>query len=193
MTSEEAFTAWVTLLGPSEGVLSMDPHDRGNWSSGMVGVGDLRGTKFGISAAAHPDIDIASLTLEQANQIRKEMYWDEVRGDEVPPALAIMLAEAGYMSGPEVAVRQLQKQLGFTGRNIDGIFGPMTMKRLQQSLDRASAFGFASATYDVVTEFAAQRMMWEASLSTWSTNKLGWTRRLMHDVALATLCAQATR
>lgn len=189
MTSGEAFSAWVTLLGPTEGVLSMDPHDRGNWSGGAVGVGELRGTKFGISAAAHPDVDIASLTLAQANVIRKEQYWDEVRGDELPPALAIMLADVAYMSGPETAVRQLQRQLGFTGRNIDGIFGPMTMQRLRQSIARPSVFGLPSGLHDFVTEYAAQRMMWEASLSTWSANKLGWTRRLMHGVALATLCA----
>jgi len=188
VTSEQAFAAWVTFLGPTEGALSLDPHDRGNWDSGIVGVGKLVGTKFGISAASHPDVDVPNLTLAQANVIRKEQYWDEVRGDEVPPPLAVLLADAAYMSGPEVAVRQLQKQLGFTGRDLDAIFGPMTMKRLQAAVARPSVFGLPSGLHDFVTEFAAQRMMFEASLSTWSINKLGWTRRLMHGVALSMLC-----
>ena len=188
----DAFTAWLTLLGPTEGVLSMDPHDPGNWTSGKVGVGELRGTKFGISSGAHPDVDIANLTLEEANVIRKEQYWDEVRGDEVPAALAIMLADAAYQSGPEAAIKTLQLQLGFTGGwrgGVDGVFGKNTMARLQAALARPSHFGMPSGLYDFITEYASQRLMFEMSLGNWQRNKLGWTRRLMHDVALATLHA----
>lgn len=182
-TPAEAFQAWLKLLGPTEGVLSLDPHDKGNWSGGEVGVGDLVGTKFGISAAAHPDEDIPNLTIERANQIRKEQYWDEIRGDELPGALALVLAEAAYMSGPERAIEQLQTQLGFTGRDIDGIFGHNTMNRLKAAIARPSCFGLPSGLHDVVCEFAAQRLMFESTLGNWGRYKLGWTRRLMHDVA----------
>ncbi len=182
-TPAEAFAAWVRLLGPTEGVLSLDAHDRGNWTGGEVGVGDLVGTKFGISAAAHPDEDIPNLTIERANQIRKEQYWDEIRGDELPGALALVLAEAAYMSGPERAIEQLQTQLGFTGRDIDGIFGHNTMNRLKAAIARPSCFGLPSGLHDVVCEFAAQRLMFESTLGNWGRYKLGWTRRLMHDVA----------
>lgn len=186
---DEAFAHWVALLGPSEGGLSLVPSDPGNWTGGKVGVGQLLGTKFGISTAAHPDVDIPNLTLEEANVIRREQYWDEVRGDELPPALAIVLADAAYMSGPETAVRTLQRMLGFTGNYVDGIFGPMTMKQLAGSLARPSVFGLPSGVHDVVTEFAAQRLLAEAALGNWSENKLGWTRRVMHGVAMAVTLA----
>lgn len=186
MTSPaEAFQAWLQLLGPTEGGLSLDPHDPGNWTGGRVGLGDLVGTKFGISAAYHPDVDIPNLTIEEANQIRKEAYWDEVRADELPAPIAIMLAEAAYMSGPEVAVKTLQRQLGFRGNDVDGIFGPKTMARLRTALARPSAFALPSGVYDVVTEYAAQRIIFESSLGNWNENKLGWCRRIAHDIALA--------
>lgn len=189
MTPDEAFARWVTLLDPSEGALSLDPHDPGNWTGGKVGVGALVGTQFGISAAAHPDVDIRHLTLEQANLIRRERYWDEVRGDELPPPLAIMLADAAYLSGPEDAIITLQRQLGFTGALVDGSFGPLTMRRLELVLARPSVFGLASGVHDVVTEYAAQRVLYEVALDNWTENRLGWTRRVMHNVALAVTLA----
>ena len=33
-----------------EGGLSLDPNDRGNWTSGVIGKGELKGTKFGIAS-----------------------------------------------------------------------------------------------------------------------------------------------
>ena len=33
-----------------EGGLSLDPNDRGNWTGGKKGSGELRGTKYGIAA-----------------------------------------------------------------------------------------------------------------------------------------------
>lgn len=179
-----AFNAWIGLLGPSEGVLSTDPHDPGNWTGNKVGVGELKGTKFGIAAGSHPDVDIASLTLASANQIRKEGYWDQVRGDEVPPSVAIMLAEAAYGSGPETAIKQMQAVVG-TGE--DGRFGPATMSKLLAYLARPSAFALPSGLYDFVTEFATQRLEFEEKTGIWQYDHLGWTRRVFHDVALALL------
>lgn len=42
------------LTLPAEGNLSTDRNDAGNWTGGSVGVGDLKGTKFGISATTQP-------------------------------------------------------------------------------------------------------------------------------------------
>src|SRR6185312_16903801 len=47
-----------------EGGYSNDPRDPGGE------------TKFGISKNAYPNLDIASLTLEQAQQIYLRDYWD---------------------------------------------------------------------------------------------------------------------
>jgi hypothetical protein len=45
----------------SEGGFTDNPADPGNWTGGKIGAGECRGTKFGISAGAHPDLDIANL------------------------------------------------------------------------------------------------------------------------------------
>jgi hypothetical protein len=36
----------------------MDERDPGNWTGGAIGKGELRGTKWGISAQTYPQIDI---------------------------------------------------------------------------------------------------------------------------------------
>lgn len=59
-----------------EGKFSEDQNDPGNWTGGRVGVGAFKGTKFGISAAAYPDLDIANLTLQDAGRIYDRDYWE---------------------------------------------------------------------------------------------------------------------
>ena len=48
---------WIfDFVVASEGGFTDNPADPGNWTSGRVGSGICRGTKFGISAAAHSDL-----------------------------------------------------------------------------------------------------------------------------------------
>ena len=60
MKFEDAF---ARLIG-NEGEFDDSPKDRGNWTGGAIGVGELRGTKYGISAAAFPTLDIKAITLD---------------------------------------------------------------------------------------------------------------------------------
>lgn len=50
-------------------------NDKGNWTGGQVGVGELKGTNWGISAASYPHLDIKNLTKEQAKDIFHRDYW----------------------------------------------------------------------------------------------------------------------
>lgn len=52
-----------------EGGYGNDKRDRGNWTTGVIGEGELKGTKYGVSAMSYPDYDIENLTLEQAEKI----------------------------------------------------------------------------------------------------------------------------
>lgn len=90
--------AFKIVIG-HEGGLSMDPQDRGNWTSGVIGKGQLKGTKYGISAAAYPDIDIKALTLNYAHWVYKRDYWDRIYADFLPPALAIAAFDTAVNSG----------------------------------------------------------------------------------------------
>jgi len=63
------------LIQRVEGGFQADPDDPGNWTGGKVGEGQLVGTKYGISAAANPDIDIPNLTWERAEDLYYTRYW----------------------------------------------------------------------------------------------------------------------
>lgn len=125
------------LLRPDiEGGMSTDPDDPGNWTGGAKGVGELKGTKYGISAASYPDIDIKALTPETAGVIYQKDYWAVCKCGELPSPLAIVVFDSAVNQGTNAAVRLLQEALGVT---VDGVIGPQTIKaaqsaKLQQSL-----------------------------------------------------------
>lgn len=115
-------------LHDREGGLSLDPHDSGNWTSGKVGVGELRGTKYGVSAAAHPDLDIKNLTVDDARVIAKNEYWDPWHGDSLPPGVALCVFDFAYNAGVEEAIKVLQRSVH---AGVDGICGPETIAMVQ--------------------------------------------------------------
>lgn len=119
MTFADAFKYVVG----EEGKLSLDPQDRGNWTGGQVGVGQLKGTKYGVSAAAYPFLDIANLTLDAARAIFKRDYWDRLQGDSIPYGSALVLFDFGINAGVEESIRVAQRALGLS---VDGIQGPVT-------------------------------------------------------------------
>ena len=57
--------AFDRLIG-HEGGFTNDSRDAGNWTGGKVGVGKLVGTKFGLSAATYPTLDIKNITIVEA-------------------------------------------------------------------------------------------------------------------------------
>ena len=169
MTS--SFDRAFELLIGHEGGLTLNRADPGNWTGGAPNKGLLRGTKFGISAASFPTLDIAALTLDDARAIYRRLYWDRVRGDELPPALALLVFDSAVNNGVAAAVKLLQASIGTTA---DGLIGPATLAALARSLgdgspDRVTAVG---------AEFQARRIVLMAALPTWATFGLGWARRL---------------
>lgn len=183
VTPEIAFQTWCAFLDPSEGGLSMDPSDPGNWTVGRVGSGVLKGTKYGIAAADHPDVDIANLTLAQADNIRRTEYWDAVNADELPPPIAFVLADAAYMSGPKTAAKEFQAMLGVTP---DGIIGHLqTIPAIDLVAASPSKWQLRNGVEDLVTEYSARRIIFESDLSNWHIARGGWTRRLFHSCLIA--------
>lgn len=157
------------LVAAHEGGFTEDPADPGNWTGGQTGVGSCRGTKFGISAAAYPDLDIASLTLDIAKEIYRCDYWVRIAGDELPPALALLAFDAAVNNGTGHAVRWLQQAANVTQ---DGVIGPQTLEAIGQIAQRPDGIAELSA------ELLAQRLAFMTDLTTWKTFRLGWARRL---------------
>ena len=163
-----AFDAAFAVVLGHEGGFDAAPADPGNWTGGRVGAGALRGTKFGISAAASPDRAIAALTLDDARKIYRADYWDRVAADRLPPPLALLLFDAAVNNGPRRAVTWLQEALGVPA---DGTPGEATLA----ALARRVADGGATA---LCAEYLATRLGFMAALPSWRLFGHGWARRL---------------
>jgi lysozyme family protein len=95
-----------------EGNFTDNPKDPGNWTGGKVGVGELRGTKFGIAANTYPAIDIRNLTRDEAKKIYKRDFWDKVNADSLPYGVSFQLFDFAVNSGMSTAIRYFQRALG---------------------------------------------------------------------------------
>jgi len=120
MTFEQA----IELVLSHEGGFQNHPEDRGNWTGGQVGVGQLKGTRWGISAMAYPELDIANLTRTQAIEIYRRDYWKRAGCDKLPDFLRYPYFDVAVNSGPGTAARLLQQAAGVTP---DGVLGPVTL------------------------------------------------------------------
>lgn len=125
MKFEDAFE----LLIGHEGGFQDDPNDKGNWTGGQVGVGVLKGTKYGISAAAYPGEDIANLTLERAQWLYKRDYWGKAGCDLVPDAMKFDLFDMAVNSGVDRAIKTMQRAVGV---EPDGLIGPITIFHISE-------------------------------------------------------------
>jgi lysozyme family protein len=152
-----------------EGGFTADPADPGNWTGGAIGTGTCRGTRFGISAAAYPDTDIAGLTLDAAKALYQRDYWQRISGDRLPAALALLVFDAAVNNGIGRAARWLQQVAQVSQ---DGVIGQRTLAAVDQSVARPGGIT------DLCAEFQAQRLLFMTSLPTWKTFGLGWARRL---------------
>ncbi|HEY3919466.1 MAG TPA: glycosyl hydrolase 108 family protein [Stellaceae bacterium] len=111
----DAFKAAVAIVLAHEGGYQALPDDAGNWTQGKIGAGALKGTKYGISAAQYPTLDIAALTADDAAAIYRRDWWDRFGLARLPPPLAAKLFDAAVNLGIEEAVRALQRALRAAG------------------------------------------------------------------------------
>lgn len=160
-------TALIILFG-EEGGLSMDPKDPGNWTGGKVNTGELKGTKFGISAKSYPNLDIKNLTKDQAKAIYKPDFWDKIKGDQLPWPLALLMFDSAVNQGPGVAIKMLQMAFSVPQ---DGIMGVATL----QKASKASSFQCA--------KFMARRAIRYTGDRNFDTYGEGWFTRLF-DVTM---------
>lgn len=86
-------------------------NDSGNWTGGAVGVGELKGTKYGISAASYPHLDIKNLTIEQADEIYFRDYWQASGADKLPWPACLIVFDTAVLHGVGTA-RVWQKEVG---------------------------------------------------------------------------------
>lgn len=167
MNFDEAFKITVG----HEGGYTTNRADRGNWTTGIVGKGELKGTKYGISAMAYPKEDIKNLTLDRAKQLYKRDYWDKCRCDELPSLLRFHVFDAAVNSGNGTAVKTLQQAVGV---NADGIIGNQTFNAVRSQNPN-----------DTLLKFYSFRIAFYTKISTFNTFGKGWMNRVASNLSLA--------
>lgn len=120
-------------------------------------------TRYGISKRAHPDVDIKSLTLDQARDIYRRDYWQAASCDSMPERIGHLVFDCAVHHGVRVAIKLLQRALKVAD---DGEFGPITRGTLT-----------ARDTNETADLLMAQRMLYLMTCSAWPTYKLGWAKR----------------
>lgn len=154
-----------------EGLFQNKRSDRGNWTSGKVGVGELKGTKYGISAMTYPHLDIKNLTKEQAKEIYRQDWWVKLGMDHFRPAVSYQMFDAAINHGMHNATRMIQRAVG---AKADGIIGPNTMAKVRKTdLD------------DLLFLFLAERMEFMTDVRTWNDYGRGWSRRIAGNLRYA--------
>lgn len=206
--------AFAVVLG-HEGGYTADPTDPGNWTGGAPGRGECRGTNWGISAASYPYLPIRALTREQACDVYRRDYWAKVRGDELPPAVALLVFDAAVNSGTSRSARWLQQALGVPD---DGALGPRTLAAVTHRVRRAPSRDVASSgeplgstgrgvvprgtpdeapfspgEQELCAELLAVRLTFMTGLPTWPRFGRGWTRRIAHLALQAAAMGPALR
>jgi lysozyme family protein len=160
--------AFERLIG-HEGGFQNDPRDKGNWTGGKVGVGQLKGTKFGISAMTYPGEDIENLTLERAKLIYARDFWSKAGIDLSPDGMRFDIFDTAVNSGAKRAVQFIQRALGVAD---DGVIGSVTALALSQ-ID----------PYRLLARFNGHRLDFlNDNPELWATYGRGWAQRIAENL-----------
>jgi lysozyme family protein len=154
--------AFALVVGIEAGY-SNDPNDPGNWTGGRVNVGQLKGTKYGISAAAYPNVDIENLALDGAQDIYAADYWHACSCDQMPWPLCLFVFDMAVNQGQPIARVTLQRMLGV---DADGDIGPVTLAAANRASDEQLAM------------FLTARAFHYMQAGTFGADGHGWFKRL---------------
>ena len=113
--------------------------------------------------------DMKELTPEDVEPIYQKNYWDKLKCDELPEALALCVFDFGVNAGPGRAAKYLQSLVG--ALPIDGGIGPMTLAAVDKYIDKFSV-------ELAVERYQEARQKYYEELSTFATFGRGWTRRV---------------
>jgi lysozyme family protein len=127
-------------------------------------------TNWGIALNAHPELTAEQLRVldyAAAAAIYAAKYWAPVAGDDLPPALALVMLDGAVEHGDGEAVMLLQQAARFGGADVDGRLGPKTRLRV-------GAFRLP----DLVADVMRLRLAHYQAQPNWAHDGVGWQRRL---------------
>lgn len=130
-------------------------------------------TNYGISKRSYPNLDIKSLTREEAKKIYLRDFWNKVRGDSLPFGVALIMFDFAVNAGVGTAVKALQHAVG---AKEDGILGDLTMARV----------GTVNKNF-ICEKLTTYRILHYTSLKTFGTFGKGWIDRAIETLSSALL------
>lgn len=110
--------------------------------TGAVTVDDGGMTRWGISKRAYPSLDIARLSLRDAEAIYRRDYWTPLNCDAINDQnVATKVLDMGVNMGIAVAARLLQRAVNSCWASpipplplaVDGAVGPLTLKAVNET------------------------------------------------------------
>lgn len=107
--------------------------------------------------------ELKNIPDEHVALIYKKMYWNKVKGDELPGGVDFCTFDWAVNSGPGRAARALQKIVVVTQ---DGAIGPRSLAAISEQVPEY-----------VVEEMAKEREQFYRSLRTFETFGKGWLKR----------------
>ena len=144
--------------------------DEGGDSSNPTDAGGA--TRFGISARAHPGVEIATLTRDAAVKIYWEEWWLRFGFAQLPAAVAVKAFDLAVNMGAGNAIECLQRALRASGVSVteDGAIGHATVL----AAARADPAALMSA---MRSEFAAHYRLVAAKQNRDQAFLKGWLNR----------------
>ena len=119
---------------------------------------------------------VRGISANEVSAIYRSLYWNRVRGDDLPSGVDYSVFDLAVNSGVDRAIRFLQRAVG---ADQDGKFGPRTLALVR-----------ANSPAEVAKAVNAYRLAFLKQLPTFAHFGTGWSRRVAEvDAKCGEMCA----
>ena len=130
-------------------------------------------TNWGVTKATYErfiwrdvtEAEMRSLTQDDVRPIYRQIYWDKVRGDDLPAGVDWCVFDFAVNAGVSRAIKTLQAA---SGSAVDGIIGPNTLLAVERNDPEALIFSYSTM----------RQAYYESLTNLFRTFGRGWTRRV---------------
>jgi lysozyme family protein len=144
----------------TEGGYVDNPHDPG----GRTNLGVTQRAWEAFLNRHVTEAEMRALTPENVKGFYKDLYWDRIKGDQLPSGIDYAVYDFAVNSGPYRAAQYLQE---IAGTVIDGMIGPNSVEAVRS----CNAAEVADAICDMRLDFLKR-------LPAFETFGKGWTTRV---------------
>ena len=118
--------------------------------------------------------DLREISMTEVSDIYKTMFWDRVRGDDLPSGLDFLVFDFGVNAGNGRAAKMLQNLVNVPA---DGGIGPQTL--------RATHEVYAQDAEKLIVDYTDARAEYYQALPHFPTFGRGWLRRTKESEEIA--------